>query len=66
MINIRNKNSLIVTSLEQTEVVNKNSKNLNQTKRMFLARVRKRALSGALSDVMSSDMFELLMKIGGK
>jgi len=46
MINIRNKNSLIVTSLEQTEVVNKNSKNLNQTKRMFLARVRKRALSG--------------------
>ena len=48
------------------EVVNKNSENLNQTKRMFLARVRKRALSGALSDVMSSDMFELLMKIGGK
>ena len=46
MINIRNKNSLIVTSLEQTEVVNKNSENLNQTKRMFLARVRKRALSG--------------------
>ena len=66
MINIRNKNSLIVTRLEQTEVVNKNSKNLNQTKRMFLARVRKRALSGALSDVMSSDMFELLMKIVGK
>ena len=52
MINIRNKNSLIVTRLEQTEVVNKNSKNLNQTKRMFLARVRKRALSGKKSGML--------------
>ena len=34
------------------EVVNKNSENLNQTKRMFLARVRKRALSGKKSGVL--------------
>ena len=35
------------------EVVNKNSENPNQTKRMFLARVRKRALSGKKSGVLS-------------
>ena len=57
---------LYLTKNKQNEVVNENSKNLNQTKLIFQARVRKRALSGALSDVMSSDMFELLMKIGGK
>ena len=34
------------------EVVNKNSENLNQTKRMFLARVRKRALSWKKSGVL--------------
>ena len=34
------------------EVVNKNSENLNQTKRMFLARVRKRVLSGKKSGVL--------------
>lgn len=49
MINIGSKNSLIVARREQTEVINKNSEDLNQTKRMPWARVRKRAPSwGAL------------------
>ena len=45
MINIGSKNSLIVARREQTEVINKNSEDLNQTKRMPWARVRKRAPS---------------------
>ena len=45
MINIGSKNSLIVARREQTEVINKNSEDLHQTKRMFWVRVRKRAQS---------------------
>ena len=45
MINIGSKNSQIVARREQTEVINKNSEDLNQTKRMLWARFRKRAQS---------------------
>lgn len=36
---------IYLTKNKQTEVINKNSEDLNQTKRMFWARVRKRTLS---------------------
>lgn len=43
MINIGSKNSQIIARREQTEFINKNSEDLNQTKRMLWARFRKRA-----------------------